>query len=203
VAARLFREAGARVIAISDSRGGVLADGGDGLDLDALAAHKAAARTLVGAPGTQALGNEHLLALDCDILVPAALGGQVHSSNADQIRARLVVEAANRPITTQADDALRRGAVQVIPDILANAGDVTVSDYEWVQNLEHHSRSLEDINRRLHARMVDATERVVTRWRDFPADCPGRGLCADLRTAALVEAPERLGRVVEQRGLRP
>jgi glutamate dehydrogenase (NAD(P)+) len=130
VAALLFREAGACVIAISDSRGGVLADGVDGLDLDALAAHKAAAGTLVGAPGTQALGNEHLLTLDCDILVPAALGGQVHSSNADQIRARLVVEAANRPITTQADDALRRRGVQVIPDILANAGGVTVSYYE-------------------------------------------------------------------------
>ena len=143
------------------------------------------------------------MALECDILVPAALGGQIHSGNAERVQARLVVEGANRPITPQADDILRRRGIPVVPDILANAGGVTVSYYEWVQNLEHHSWSLDDINGRLRSRMFDATDRVVARWRAFPADCPDQTLCTDLRTAAMVEAVERLGRVLEQRGIWP
>jgi glutamate dehydrogenase (NAD(P)+) len=203
VAARLFSAAGARVLAVSDSRGGILAQGPDGLELDAVSAHKADTGALAGAPGTRDLTNEDLLKLNCDILVPAALGGQIHSGNADLVQARLVVEGANRPVTPQADDALRHRGIPVLPDILANAGGVTVSYYEWVQNQEHHSWALDDVNRRLHRRMVDATNRVVARWRALPADCAGHRLCTDLRTAALLEALERLARVVEQRGIWP
>ncbi len=202
VAAQLFREAGARIIALSDSRGGIWAQDGGGLDLDAVTAHKTREGTLVGLPGSRSITNEDILALDCDILLPAALGGQIHSGNVDAVRARLVVEGANRPVTPEADDALRGRGIHVIPDILANAGGVTVSYYEWVQNLEHHSWALEDINQRLRRRLFDATDRVVARWRAFPTECAA-GLCTDLRTAALVEALERLARVLGQRGIWP
>ncbi len=205
VAARLLPERGAQVIAISDSRGGVLAEDGDSLDLDAVTAHKADMGTVVGLPETRSITNDDLLALPCDLLIPAALGGQIHAGNAAGVQARLIVEGANRPVTPEADDILTRRGIQVLPDILANAGGVTVSYYEWVQNIEHHSWPLDDIHGRLRARINDATDRVVARWRGFPADCPESSgeLCTDLRTASLVEALQRLRLVVEQRGIWP
>jgi glutamate dehydrogenase (NAD(P)+) len=205
VAARLLVGQGARVIAVSDSRGGVLAEDGDGLDLDAVAAQKAAAGTVVGLPATRSITNDDLLALPCDVLIPAALGGQIHAGNAERVQARLIVEGANRPVTPEADDILSAKGIRVLPDILANAGGVTVSYYEWVQNIEHHSWPLESINGRLLARINSATDRVVSRWRNLTADCAdGSGaLCTNLRTAALVEALERLALVVEQRGIWP
>ena len=204
VAARLFQEKGARVIAVSDSKGAILATNGDDLDLEALTAHRQEAGTVVGLPGSRSLTNADLLALPCDILLPAALGGQIHSGNATAVQAGLVVEGANRPVTPEADDMLARRGIQVLPDILANAGGVTVSYYEWVQNIEHHSWPLDEINGRLRARMFNATDRVVSRWRALPADCPdGQSLCTDLRTAAMVEALDRLARVTLQRGIWP
>jgi glutamate dehydrogenase/leucine dehydrogenase len=204
VAARLLAERGAHIIALSDSRGGVLAENGDKLDLDALAMHKAEAGTVVGLPGSRSITNDDLLALPCDILIPAALGGQIHSGNADRVQAKVIVEGANRPITPEADDILAAKGIHVLPDILANAGGVTVSYYEWVQNIEHHSWPLEEINGRLRARMNNATDRVVARWRAFPHDCPdGEKSCTDLRAAALVETLERLALVTEQRGIWP
>jgi glutamate dehydrogenase (NAD(P)+) len=173
------------------------------LDLQQVIAHKAKEGTVVGLPGSRSITNEDLLALECDILLPAAVGGQIHSANARRARARLVVEGANRPVTPEADDLLHAAGIPVIPDILANAGGVTVSYFEWVQNNEHHSWSLEEINRRLREHMVAATDRVVARWRSFPADCTDTALCADLRTAALVETLERLARVTLQRGIWP
>ena len=203
VAARLLKERGAKIIAVSDSRGGVLAMNGDTLELDALNVHKAENGTVVGLAETRTITNDDLLALDCDILVPAALGGQIHAGNADQIKARVVVEAANRPVTPEADDRLSARNILVLPDILANAGGVTVSYYEWVQNIEHHSWSLDEINGRLRARINNATDRVVARWRAFACEDQANGLCTDLRTAALVEALERLASVLEQRGVWP
>jgi glutamate dehydrogenase/leucine dehydrogenase len=203
VAARLFREKGARILAISDSRGGIMASNDESLDPLQVSAHKTSEGTVVGLPGSRSITNEDLLALDCEILVPAALGGQIHSGNADRVRARLVVEGANRPVTPEADDILHAAGIPIIPDILANAGGVTVSYFEWVQNNEHHSWSLEEINRRLRDQMLAATDRVVARWRSFPADCSEAGLCVDLRTAAMVETLERLARVTLERGIWP
>jgi len=204
VAARLFRENGARIAAVSDSRGGILAEDDVGLDLEQVNAHKEQEGTVVGLPGSRSLTNADLLALECDILMPAALGGQIHSGNVNEVRARLVVEGANRPITPKADDGLAARGIPVLPDILANAGGVTVSYYEWVQNIEHHSWTLEEINGRLRARMFNAVDRVVARWRGLPSNCPeGVSLCTDLRTAAMVEAMERLARVTLQRGIWP
>ncbi len=113
VAARLLAERGAHIIALSDSRGGVLAENGDSLDLDALAMHKAEAGTVVGLPGSRSITNDDLLALPCDILIPAALGGQIHSGNADRIQAKVIVEGANRPITPEADDILAAKGIHV------------------------------------------------------------------------------------------
>jgi len=203
VAARLLHERGARVIAVSDSRGGVLASNGDSLDLDQLNAQKADTGTLVGVAETRTITNADLLALDCDLLIPAALGGQIHAGNADQVNARVIVEGANRPVTPEADDILSKRGILVLPDILANAGGVTVSYYEWVQNIEHHSWPLEDINGRLRARINNATDRVVARWRAFASGQGNGERCTDLRTAALVEALERLTSVLEQRGVWP
>jgi glutamate dehydrogenase (NAD(P)+) len=203
VAARLLQEKGAHVIAVSDSRGGILAENGDDLDLAAVTTHRAEAGTVVGMPGSRSITNADLLALPCDILLPAALGGQIHSGNAHQVRAQLIVEGANRPVTPAADDILSARGVLVLPDILANAGGVTVSYYEWVQNIEHHSWPLEEINGRLRARLFNATDRVVSRWRSLPGNCPDATLCTDLRTAALVEALDRLAKVTLQRGIWP
>ncbi|NEX15798.1 MAG: glutamate dehydrogenase [Halochromatium sp.] len=203
VAARLLHERGASVIAVSDSRGGVLASNGDRLDLDQLNAQKAETGTLVGVAETRTITNADLLALDCDLLIPAALGGQIHAGNAQAVNARVIVEGANRPVTPEADDILTKRGILVLPDILANAGGVTVSYYEWVQNIEHHSWPLEDINGRLRARINNATDRVVARWRAFASDQDNGERCTDLRTAALVEALERLTSVLEQRGVWP
>ncbi len=203
VAARLYQEMGAHVIAVSDSKGAILAENGDNLDLDALTTHRKEAGTVVGLPGSRNITNADLLALDCDILLPAALGGQIHSGNAAAVKARLIVEGANRPVTPEADDVLNGKGVVVLPDILANAGGVTVSYYEWVQNIEHHSWPLDEINGRLRARLFNATDRVVARSRAFPADCADASLCTDLRAAAMVEALDRLARVTLQRGIWP
>ncbi len=202
-ASREFRARGARVVAISDSQGGIRWDDPDGLDPVAVGAHKAETGTVVGLAGSRPISNADLLALDCDVLVPAALGGQIHSGNVDAVRARLVVEAANRPVTPEADDALHARGVPVVPDILANAGGVTVSYLEWVQNIENHSWSLTEVNDHLRDYMLGAVERVMTRWRSFPADCVETGLCGDMRTAATVEALARLAAVTIERGIWP
>jgi glutamate dehydrogenase/leucine dehydrogenase len=169
-----------------------------------VAAHKAEAGTVVGLPESRSITNDDLLALPCDVLIPAALGGQIHSGNADRVQARLIVEGANRPITPEADDILAAKGILVLPDILANAGGVTVSYYEWVQNIEHHSWPLDEINGRLRSRINNATDRVVAAG-GLPADCPdgSETTCTDLRTAAMVVALERLALVVEQRGIWP
>src|SRR5262249_10252209 len=135
IAAELFHAAGARIVAVSDSQGGVCR--ADGLDPAAVRKHKAARHTVVGAPQTTPVTNAELLTLASDVLLPAALEGQVRRDNVDRVKARLVVEAANGPTTPAADRALFARGIPVLPDILANAGGVTVSYFEWVQNIEN------------------------------------------------------------------
>jgi glutamate dehydrogenase/leucine dehydrogenase len=134
IAARLFREAGALIVAVSDSHGGIFQ--ASGLDLEAVAAHKAGRGTVVGLPGARKISNDELLSLDCDILIPAALENQIRRDNAAEVQARLVCEAANGPTTPAADRILFERGIPVLPDILANSGGVCVSYYEWVQNIE-------------------------------------------------------------------
>jgi glutamate dehydrogenase/leucine dehydrogenase len=210
VAARLFRDAGALIIAVSDSQGGVLNE--QGLDLDAVGAHKQAEGSVIGTPGTRTIGNEELLGLECDILIPAALGGAVRGDNAERVSAKLIVEAANAPVTPLADETLRRRGVFVLPDILANAGGVTVSYFEWVQNLANQAWPLDDVNHKLRDKMHHAVDVVIARWQRLsgmdtasmiPGDQSDTTITADLRTAALVAAIEHVARVTLQRGIWP
>ncbi|MBW3658731.1 MAG: glutamate dehydrogenase, partial [Actinobacteria bacterium] len=153
-AARLAADAGYKVIAVSDVRGGIHAP--QGLDLPEVVSHSRETGSVVDAPGTEPISNEDLLELECDVLMPAALGEVLTSANADRVRARIVVEAANHPTTPVADEILADKGVLVVPDILANAGGVTVSYFEWVQNNQEIAWDEADVNSRLEHRMRTA-----------------------------------------------
>ena len=157
-AARLVAELGARVIGVSDSRGGVFS--GDGLDLALVTRHKQETGSVIGAPRTRPISNDELLELDCDILIPAALEGVITERNAPRVRARIVAEAANGPTSPEADDILHERGIMVIPDILCNAGGVTVSYFEWVQDRDEFFWSIDEINARLRRIMVRSFEDV-------------------------------------------
>ncbi|GAB4355821.1 MAG: Glu/Leu/Phe/Val dehydrogenase [Kiloniellaceae bacterium] len=213
-AAEAFAAEGARIVALSDSQGAIHNDAG--IDLEAAAAFKREHGTLVGLPETRSLTNEDLLRVDCDILVPAALGNQIRSDNAGEVKAKLIVEAANAPTTPQADDILHARGIVVLPDILVNAGGVTVSYFEWVQNIANEEWDLEEVNRRLRRRLRRATDSVVECWRDIrggagvpiQADAPPEAAepverIPDLRTAALVVAVRRVARATLERGIWP
>jgi glutamate dehydrogenase (NAD(P)+) len=154
LAAKLFAEKKARVIAISDSRGGVFNSRG----IDPLKAmrYKERSGTVVGMPGTSRISNDDLLTMKCDILIPAALENVITLNNADQIKAKIVAEAANGPTTPHADEVLARKGIMVLPDILANAGGVTVSYFEWVQDLQSFFWSEAEVNAKLETVMKRA-----------------------------------------------
>ncbi|HEX3607755.1 MAG TPA: Glu/Leu/Phe/Val dehydrogenase [Candidatus Dormibacteraeota bacterium] len=170
VSALLMHEAGFRVCAVSDVTGGIYSPGG--LDVPEVMEHRRATGTLAGYPGAQPVSNHELLELPVDLLVPAAVESQITAANAARIRARLVVEGANGPTTTDADHILEQRGVVVVPDILANAGGVTVSYFEWVQDLQSFfweeteiNRRLEAIMRRGFAQMVEAAQSHGVSWR--------------------------------------
>ena len=154
IAARLFAEKKARVIAISDSRGGVF--NSRGIDPLKAARYKERSGTVVGMPGTSRISNDDLLTMKCDILIPAALENVITLNNADQIKAKIVAEAANGPTTPHADEVLARKGIMVLPDILANSGGVTVSYFEWAQDLQGFFWSESEVNARLESIMKRA-----------------------------------------------
>ena len=198
-AMRLFQEAGARIVCVSDSSGGVADDAG--LDPAAVLSHKAESGTVVGLPETVTITNDDLLAYDCDILIPAALESQIHADNAASVRAKLIVELANAPVTPDADRLLEKRGVVVLPDIVANGGGVIVSYFEWVQNLENQQWLLEDIERKLKLRIEAAVDATVACWKEL---CDNNGRSDDrptLRDAALVVAIRRLSEVILQRDI--
>jgi glutamate dehydrogenase (NAD(P)+) len=213
IAAELFHEAGGQIIGVSDSRGGIHRP--KGIDPKAAHEHKAKTGSVVGFPGSTAVTNEQLLALPCDILIPAALENAIRGDNAGAVHARFVVEAANGPTTPRADRILAERGVPVLPDILANAGGVTVSYFEWVQNIENEQWDLDTVNRKLHDKMVRATDAVLDMQRDLNGSLErretarqrrGRGAPLgrpDLRTAAYVLALSRLANVTTERGIWP
>jgi glutamate dehydrogenase (NAD(P)+) len=199
IAARLFHEAGAVVVAVSDSRGGVYRE--QGLDLGAVLAHKARTGSVAGLPGARALTNEEVLTLECDVLIPAALENQIRRDNAALVRARFVCEAANGPTTPAADRILLGRGIPVLPDILANSGGVCVSYFEWVQNNENEQWDLDEVNHKLQTKMQRATDAVIDKQAEVsrrPGAAP-----ADLRTAALLVAIERVAHVALERGIWP
>ncbi|MGH2740037.1 MAG: Glu/Leu/Phe/Val family dehydrogenase [Actinomycetota bacterium] len=159
--ARLIGELGCQVVAVSDVRGGV--HRGDGLDVQAVFDHSLESGSVVEAPGTEAIANDELLELDVNILIPAALDKVVTDRNADRVKARLVIEAANHPVSPAGDAILEGNGVRVIPDVLANAGGVAVSYLEWVQNIQQFRWEEEGVNQQLKRQMSAAWANVHSR----------------------------------------
>ncbi len=188
-AARLLSELGVKVIAANDSGGGVYNQ--NGFDPVALKKHKDATGSVKGFENCSDISNEELLELECDILVPAALGNVITSKNADRIKTRIIGEAANGPTTPQADEILDKKGVLVLPDILANAGGVTVSYFEWVQNLMHYYWTVEEVNQKLEDYMVKAFKNVYKTYQETEAD---------MRIAAYMVAIKRLDEAMRIRG---
>ena len=190
--ARLLHAAGAQVVAITDVRGGAM--NADGLDVPFLRQYIGEHGTIAGAPGTRPIENDELFALDVDILVLAALEGQITAANAGTVRARILAEAANGPVTPDADPILRRNGVVVIPDILCNAGGVIVSYFEWAQNRAALAWTLDEINGRLERQIIAAANVV---WDRAAADD------IEPRLAAHAIAVERVAEATRLRGLYP
>lgn len=214
IAAQLFFDAGAKIIAASDTGGAIYAP--NGFDPSAVKAHKASTGSVAGAPGTEALSADEVLFTECDILVPAALENQIRADNVDRIRTKVVAEAANGPTTPAADRHLFENGVIVLPDILANAGGVTVSYYEWVQNIENEQWDLDEVNSKLTRKMQRATDDVLREQARINENLDtlqqeritkGYGSdklpTVDLRTAAYVLAIRRVGEAVSLRGIWP
>jgi glutamate dehydrogenase (NAD(P)+) len=161
VAARLLADAGCRIVGVSDSRGGVY--NAQGLDVRRVLRHKQEHGTVVDFAGAETITNEELLRLPCEILLPAALGNQVHEGNAAAVQARIVAEGANGPTTIEADAILQDRGVLVIPDIVANAGGVVVSYFEWVQGLQENFWTEMEVNARLEEMMHASFSEVIAR----------------------------------------
>jgi len=204
-AARLFHESGARIVAVSDSGGGICSD--SGLDPAKVVAHKGKHGSVVGLPESTAISNEELLAYDCDILIPAALECQIRADNAENVKARLIVEDANGPLTTAADEILQARNILVLPDIVANSGGVVVSYFEWVQNLDNKKWSLGKVEHLLNERMIQAVDNTVDCWTALKAKHKngfnGARSGPTLRDAALVTAVKKLATVILQRDIWP
>jgi glutamate dehydrogenase (NAD(P)+) len=189
---RLIHAAGARVVAVTDVGGG--ARRAEGLDPAELRRRVQEVGTIAGTPGTAPIANEELFALDVDILVLAAMEGQITAANAGEVKARILAEAANGPVTPAADPILRQNGVTLIPDILCNAGGVIVSYFEWVQNREAFSWTIDEINERLRRQILAAAAEVLAMADD-------RGI--DPRLAANVIAVGRVAEATSLRGLYP
>ena len=157
-AAEILHEMGAKIIAVSDAYGGIRNQ--DGLDIPELMKFIKEHKKVEGFLNSENIDNATLLAADVDVLIPAAIGGVLTGENAHDVRAKLIVEAANNPTTPEADDIFERKEILVIPDILANAGGVTVSYFEWVQNRQHFKWEIEEVRKRLEKIMVDSFDRV-------------------------------------------
>lgn len=157
-ASRFIHELGATITAVSDVKGGIFNE--RGLDIPKLVEHCKKTGSVVDFPGSRPISNDELLTLDVDILIPAALGGVIDRNNVSQVKARMIIEAGNSPITPRADETLRERNVIVVPDILTNAGGVTVSYFEWVQNLQQIRWEVDHVNAQLEKKMVSAWDSV-------------------------------------------
>jgi glutamate dehydrogenase (NAD(P)+) len=192
ITARLMARDGAQVVALSDVRGAIFRP--EVLDVEAVAAWSRENGSVVGFPGSREISNAELLELDCDILIPAALENQITAANAGRIQARLIAEGANGPTTPEADVILHADGHFMIPDILCNAGGVTVSYFEWVQNLDRDLWSIEHVNQKLREIMTKAfAGTLVMSQREE----------VDMRTAAYMLAVQKVADATSVRGLYP
>jgi glutamate dehydrogenase (NAD(P)+) len=190
--ARMLHEEGATVIAISDSTAGL--HNPKGIDVPAALAHKEETRSLAGFPGAQAITNEELVLLDCDLLAPCALEQVITAENAGRVKAKIIVEGANGPVTPTADDILEERGVLVLPDVLANAGGVVVSYFEWVQGLQEYFWKEEEVNARLND--------IITRAFEETWEVRERR-AVSMRLAAYGQAVSRVAEATLTRGLYP
>jgi glutamate dehydrogenase/leucine dehydrogenase len=180
-AAEILEKDGHKIIALSDSKGAIIKE--DGIDVKALNEFKKQNGQIEGFPGSRTITNAELLELECDVLIPAALENQITEANANNIKAKLVMELANGPTTPEADDILFARNIPVIPDILANAGGVTVSTFEWEQNLKGEHWTEADVFAKLKKIMDEETEIIYNRSKE---------LNTDLRRTAFIVALERI-----------
>jgi glutamate dehydrogenase (NAD(P)+) len=185
-------EQGFDVVAVSDVNGGIYNE--HGLDIPEVVNYYEHNRGLTGFPGAQSVKNDELLLLPCDVLIPAAMEGQITERNASQIKAKMIVEGANGPTTTEADDILNARGVFVVPDILANAGGVIVSYFEWVQDIQSFFWDAEEIYRQLDRIMIKAYDATAQMAEDKQAD---------MRTAAQMVAINRVANALKTRGFYP
>jgi glutamate dehydrogenase (NAD(P)+) len=192
IAAELLAQYGSTIVAVSDSRAAI--QNREGLDLPALLAYKAQTGSVIGFPNAEPIQSGSVLEVECDVLIPAALENQITLANADRIQARIVAEAANGPTTPDADSVLHAREIMVIPDILANAGGVTVSYFEWVQDLQELWWEEDDVNRRLEKIMVRAFDDVYKTAKRYHVD---------LRTGAYILAIDRVAHATQTRGIWP
>ena len=190
--AKFMHELGAKVVAVSDSSGGIYNP--EGIDITAAIAHKEESGTLSGLRGTEAITNDELLLLECDVLAPCALEQVITSANADKVKAKIIAEGANGPVTPTADEILDERGVLVLPDVLANAGGVVVSYFEWVQGLQEYFWKEDEVN----ARLNDITTRAFNEtWRAHEE----RNI--SMRNAAYGLAVQRVANATTTRGLYP
>jgi glutamate dehydrogenase (NAD(P)+) len=180
-AAQIFTQNGHSIIAISDSKGGVYNE--NGLDLEKLVEHKKKTGSLVDFPDSKNISNIELLETKCDLLIPAAFENQITDTNADKINAKVILELANGPVTPEADEILFKKEIQVIPDVLANSGGVTVSCFEWEQNLKNESWSEKQVFDKLLKMMDDSAQKTYKKAKENDTD---------LRRGAFILALERI-----------
>ena len=194
ITAKGLAEAGCKIVAVSDVSGGYAS--APGIDIPAAIEHvkRNPKRVLEGLPGLSRITNAELLAMDVDVLVPAALEGQITSANVHEIRAKIIVEGANGPITADADRVLADRGVTIMPDILANAGGVVVSYFEWVQSRAQFYWELDEVEKRLEIYMRRASDLVLAKTKAY--DCTPR-------EAAFIVAVERVASAIEKRGIFP
>jgi glutamate dehydrogenase/leucine dehydrogenase len=191
-AAKIAHDMGCKVVAVSDSIGGIYCQ--KGLNPYDVYEHKSKTGSVINYKGCKNITNEELLETKCDILVPAALENQITKANADKIKAKIVAEGANGPTTPDADKILNERGIVLVPDILANSGGVTASYYEWVQNLTREHWTLEEVNRKLENKMVKAFNDVYNLMRKEESD---------MRTAALMLGVGRVAEAIKTLGLWP
>ncbi|MGI9289834.1 MAG: Glu/Leu/Phe/Val family dehydrogenase, partial [Gammaproteobacteria bacterium] len=182
-AAQLAQDLGAKIVAVADHTGGICNDAG--IDAYALAEYVAAEGGVRGFDAADSMPGDEIISYDCDVLIPAALGGVITKDNADSIKAKIVIEGANAPTTREAGKILHNKQILVIPDILANAGGVTVSYFEWAQNIQQYHWPLDRVREELAGHLQRAHQNVQERMEMY--DC-------DMRTAALVLGITRVGR---------
>jgi glutamate dehydrogenase (NAD(P)+) len=188
-AARLMQELGSRMIGASDGSGAIRND--EGIDADALAEHVRNGGAVPEFDSAEEIDPDELVEIECDVFIPAALGGMIHKHNADRLRCRMIVEGANSPTTPAADEILQDKGILVVPDVMANAGGVVVSYFEWVQNLQHFRWDEREVNDRLGNIMRKAFQEVWSRADD--ADIPLRTAAYELGIERVVDAARTRG----------